>query len=118
MREEIRFVAFDGTPWDSKEACQAHEAKHPELALVGLSADAIREALSRVNIELADAIEAVAARIARKRRADGTLRRQPAAKVAPPAGAAGGQALPPGTFQGGGGSVPAPGGIGSGGKAP
>jgi predicted amino acid dehydrogenase len=93
VREETKFVAFDGTEWTTKEACLAHEAKHPELALVGLDVGDIHMAISRTNVALADAIEMVAGRIARKRRETGTLRRASPKKQPPAAG--GGGSEPP-----------------------
>lgn len=85
MKQVTKFIAFDGSAFDTEAECKSHEAKKPELRLVGLDAVDIAMAIERTNVELADAIELVAGRIARTRREAGTLRRKPKGTAAPAA---------------------------------
>lgn len=79
MKKVTKFEAFDGSSFDSEEECKSHEASNPHLRLVGLDSADIDLAIERREgfVELADAIEAVAAKIARARRAGGQLKRKP-----------------------------------------
>ena len=81
MKKLEMFEAFDGTRFDDAEACKAYEAQHAEGRLVGLTLDQIKAALARTDVELADVLEDIGARIARTRRASGDMRRH--AKGAP-----------------------------------
>ena len=75
MKTITRFEAFDGTAFDDEAECRAYEAARPELALVGLSLEEVTAALNRTDEGLADAIEAIGARLARDRRTRGSLKR-------------------------------------------
>ena len=75
MKTITRFEAFDGTAFDDEAECRAYEAARPELALVGLSLEEVTAALNRTDEGLADAIEAIGARLARDRRNSGSLKR-------------------------------------------
>ena len=75
MKTITRFEAFDGTAFDDEAECRAYEAARPELALVGLSLEEVTAALNRTDEGLADAIEAIGARLARDRRSSGSLKR-------------------------------------------
>lgn len=75
MKRVELFEAFDGERFPTAEACRAHEAQHVEGRLVGLTLEQIKAASSREDVELADAIEEIGARIARARRASGEMRR-------------------------------------------
>ncbi len=77
MRRFEMFEAFDGQRFDSADACKAHEAKHIESRLVGLTIEQVQAALAREDIELADAFEQIGGRIERARVAAGDLRRKP-----------------------------------------
>jgi hypothetical protein len=73
---KLRYQSFDGSLHDTEESCRAQDAKTPEHRLVGLTVDDVALAINRADVELADAIEAVGARIARARRDSGVLRRE------------------------------------------
>ena len=75
MKTITHFQAFDGQQFDDEAECRAYEAARPELALVGLSLEEVTAALNRTDEALADAIEAIGARLARDRRNSGSLKR-------------------------------------------
>lgn len=76
-----RYQADDGRLFETAAECIAYENRPPEARIEGLSAEQIAGALDRTNVRLADAIEAVAREIVKKRLADGDRRRK--AKDAP-----------------------------------
>ena len=76
-------TAFDGKTFATAEECKAYEAQHVGAQLVGLTIEQVNAAISREDVELADAIEKVGARIAATRREGGDLRRQRKAPAAP-----------------------------------
>lgn len=83
MKTRTVYDAFDNTVFNSQEECRAYEAQHGEMRLVGLNIDQVRAAISREDVELADAFEEIGSRIARTRRDAGDLRRGKKAVEAP-----------------------------------
>ena len=75
MKTKTVYVAFDDAEFDTADGCKAHEAAHVETRLVGLSIEQVQAALSREDLELADAFEAIGNRIAKARREAGDMRR-------------------------------------------
>jgi hypothetical protein len=87
MKQETRWVAFDGVPFVTEAECRAYEAKLAHVRIADLPIERIEAALSGADPEIADAIEEVGTRIARARRARGDLRRGARASAEPPASA-------------------------------
>lgn len=79
------YQARDGKEFASEAECKAHERKTAGGALVGLTEAQIAAALDRTDVELADAIEAFAYEIGKRRKASGVLKRAPKAKGQTPA---------------------------------
>jgi hypothetical protein len=77
------YQARDGQEFATEAECRAHERKHAGGALIGLTEDRIEAARQYLDIPLADAIEAFAYEIAKKRKASGVLRRTPKPKGEP-----------------------------------
>ena len=75
MKTRTIYEAFDGQTFDNADACKAHEAAHVETRLIGLSLEQVRAAITREDVELADAFEKVGSRIAKARIDAGELRR-------------------------------------------
>ena len=75
MKTRTIYEAFDGQTFESAEACKAHEAAHVETRLIGLTLEQVRAAITREDVELADAFEKVGSRIAKARIDAGELRR-------------------------------------------
>ena len=75
MKAITKFEAFDGEVFPTQEECIAHEASCVQMRLIGLTGDQVEAAIKREDVDLADAIEAVGAKIARARRESGDLRR-------------------------------------------
>lgn len=67
MKQVTRWEAFDGVPFPTESECRAYEKKCAHIRLVGLSIEQVEAALSRADLELADAIEVVGSRISRAR---------------------------------------------------
>ncbi len=84
MKTVTAYQAFDGQRFDSESECKTHEGGLSHMRLVGLTAEDIEDAISRANVDLADAIEAVGAKIARARRESGDLRRERKGKIQEP----------------------------------
>ena len=88
MKTVTRFTADDGTEFDTREACEAHEAEAVTKQLVGLSLEQLVAGIERKDISLAAALEEIGARCNRRRLADGDVRRrvkaEPAAEAAEP----------------------------------
>jgi hypothetical protein len=76
MKTVTKYEAFDGETFATQEECAAHEASCVQMRLIGLSLEQVEAAIKREDAELADAIEAVGAKIARARRESGELRRE------------------------------------------
>lgn len=83
MTPKLKYEADDGALFDTLEDCLRHETGPAYRRLAGLTVDRILSAIRRdaESIALADAIEAVAREITKKRLADGDRRRR--AKDAP-----------------------------------
>ena len=75
MREVTTFLAFDGTPFESREECLAYERDHSVARLAGLTIEQIEVAINGNDAELANLIEEIGAKIARERRKRGDLKR-------------------------------------------
>jgi hypothetical protein len=94
------FQARDGREFATEAECKAHERRTAGGALIGLTEAQIAAALDRTDAELADAIEAFAYEIGKRRKAAGQLKRTrkpkgeapPAPPPPPPAGDADGAA--------------------------
>lgn len=82
MKQITKFVTDDGKEFYNPDDARAHEDAATFGALIGLKEDDIAAALSRQNIQLADAFEKIGSRIAKKRLADGEKRRERRAKDA------------------------------------
>jgi len=78
-----KYASFDGQVFETEGACRAHETANAHKLLVGLSAEEIDRAIAGDQDDLAEALEAVGARIARARRERGDLKRRRAPKDAP-----------------------------------
>ena len=83
MKQVARFQSFDGQVFETEAACRAYETANTHKLLVGLSAEEIDRAIAGDQDDLAEALEAVGARIARARRERGDLKRRRAPKDAP-----------------------------------
>jgi len=81
----MKFLAFDGKVFDTAQECERHEGMRPERLVVGLTAADVEAALQRINLPLAEAFEALGAKIARARRESGELKRARKGNSAPPA---------------------------------
>jgi hypothetical protein len=92
MKQVTQYESFDGKRFDTEAECKTHEAGLSHMRLVGLTVDQIEAAIARTDIELADAIEAVGAKIARARRESGDLRRERKGKTQDAPMAPGGEA--------------------------
>ena len=92
MKQVVQFESFDGSRFDSEAECRSHEAGLSHMRLVGLTAEQVAAAVSRADTDLADAIEAVGAKIARARRESGDLRRERKGKTPDAPAAPGGEA--------------------------
>ena len=99
MREQTKtvFVAFDGSSFDTAAECRAYERDNIHLALVGLTVENIEAALSRDDLPLGDAIEAVAYRIRQTRVAAGDMKRERRKTAEPEPAAEPAAAAEPGT---------------------
>lgn len=64
-----QWIAFDGVPHPTEAACSAYEKRLAHIRLVGLKIEQVEAALTREDIDLADAFEEVARRIKRVRNA-------------------------------------------------
>ena len=85
MRAVTAYIADDGTSFDAREACEAHEAAGFARQFVGLTLEQVDAALARTNVPLADAFEAIGNRISKARLDAGELRRRSnKAGAAPP----------------------------------
>ena len=76
MRAVTTYIADDGTSFETREACEAHEAAGFARQFVGLTIDQVDAALARTNVPLADAFEAIGNRISKARLDAGELRRR------------------------------------------
>ncbi len=75
------YQALDGSLFLSEADCLAHNLKDPKKALVGLTEDQVAAMLDRTDVARADALEA-AARIVTKKRLDaGERRRAPKGSI-------------------------------------
>ncbi len=70
-----KYVAHDGTEFDTRAEAVAHDDLHEFDALIGLNEGDIALVLSGDNRTLGDVFERIAARISRKRRKSGDLKR-------------------------------------------
>ena len=92
-----KYIADDGTEFDTSDEAKNHEADALPSKLVGLTLEQVRAAILREDTALADAIEKIGGAIAILRRESGEKRR--AAKATPADGgapAAGGDQPQPG----------------------
>jgi hypothetical protein len=79
MKIVQKFEAFDGTSFDTEAECKSYEREHAGAQLVGLTGEQITAALARsdeAGIALAEAIEAVAYRIKKRRLENGDRKRR------------------------------------------
>ena len=76
MKQINVWQAVDGVNFNTEEECRVHEADHPEWLLIGLTLEDVEAAINKSVGTIADALEAVGARIARQRRARGEFKRQ------------------------------------------
>lgn len=83
MKTVTRYLALDGTLFETENECRAHERANAYLALVGLTAEQITEALAGNDPELAEAIETIGLRCRDNRIAAGNLKRKPKADRSP-----------------------------------
>jgi hypothetical protein len=85
MKTLLTYEAFDGSIFDSKEECEAHEASRFEFQFVDLSLERVRAAMVRHESEraLADSFEQMGNLITKARRNAGELKRAPKAADAP-----------------------------------
>lgn len=80
MTPITKYLSFDGIEFPTKEECLKHEADNFAARLVGLTAEQVAAALTRENIEIADALES-AGKIVTKLRIDaGDLKRSRSTK--------------------------------------
>jgi len=63
VKQVTQFEAFDGKRFESEAECQAHETDPAHMRLVGLTIEQVKAAIARTDVELANAIEIVAAKI-------------------------------------------------------
>lgn len=77
-----KYQAKDGQTFDTKEEAKAHEAQSEFAALIGLTAEDISDALIGAHPEVANALESIGSRLARKRLAEGHKKRERAPKAA------------------------------------
>lgn len=81
------FWSFDGIKFLNAEKCLKHENSIRASGLLervsGLTVDHVSSALTREDVELADALEKIGAIIAKVRRASGAMRRVRPSKAAP-----------------------------------
>jgi len=75
-----RYRADDGKEFDTREEAVAHDAATGFDALIGLTEEDIADVLAGKNPELGEALERIAARASRIRRAAGILKRKPKPK--------------------------------------
>ena len=74
---KYKILADDGTPFETAAQCREYEEQEKLAGLLtDMSKADVLEALSRVDVHLANAIERAGNIIAAKRRADGDLRRK------------------------------------------
>lgn len=78
MRTELvtQYVAFDGQRFKDAATCRAYERDNVHLQLVGLTVEQVTAAMTRTDIELADALELVGDAIKRARLDSGELKRK------------------------------------------
>ena len=76
MKTVTTYIADDGTNFETPEACKAHEEKAIWRQLVGRTDEEIQAGISREDVELADAIEALGRKIAVTRLESGERRRR------------------------------------------
>lgn len=76
--------ALDGTLFLTEAECNAHNLKDPKKALVGLTEEQVEQMLDRTDVSRADALEAAARIVVKKRLASGNLRRQRKSAAPPP----------------------------------
>lgn len=69
------YQAFDGSRFDTEDACREYEAEAWPRRFVGLTIEQVNDALERRDSELADAFERAGQRIAQLRREAGEFRR-------------------------------------------
>ena len=85
MKTVTKFEAFTGETFDTEAECKAHEKANVHRRFVGLTQEQVDAALSRADVELADAFEVVGSKISRARIAEGNLKRERRAGVHEPA---------------------------------
>jgi hypothetical protein len=81
MKRATEYEAHDGARFTSADECREHEQKIKLGLLTELSMNRVMDAISRSDLELADAIEFAGNLIADKRRTDGDLKRKVKAKL-------------------------------------
>lgn len=74
-----QWMCFDGVPKPTEAEANAYERRLAHIRMVGLKIEQIEAALTREDLDMADAIEEVARRIKKVRLANGA--RDPAAQV-------------------------------------
>lgn len=62
-----QWVAFDGVPHPTEAECRAYERRVAHIRMVGLKIEDVEAALTRADLDLAEAFEEVARRIKRIR---------------------------------------------------
>lgn len=76
MKREAGFRADDGTWFSTAVECRTHERKADLKRFLGLDEGQLQAGLDRADLPLANAIELAGNIIAKKRRADGGLKRK------------------------------------------
>lgn len=81
MRERTRTItdweAFDGTPFESADACNQYEAENQWRRLIGLTEEQAQAAINADDDELSKALATLGYRCAAARRAKGLTQKPP-----------------------------------------
>ncbi len=83
MKTATKYIADDGTEFETAEACKAYEVATDEKMVGDADFDAIGAALAGKNADLSDALENLGNRCAKARRERGETRRKPAVAAVP-----------------------------------
>jgi len=73
MKILTKYAAFDGVLHATEAECRAYERRVAHIRMVGLKVEDVEAALTRADLDLADAFEEVATRIKRVRLASGKM---------------------------------------------
>jgi hypothetical protein len=92
MKTVTAYQAFDGAQFSTEAECKAHEGGLSHMRLVGLTIEQVEAGIARTDVELADALETVGARVRRTRIAGGEFKRERKGKTQEPPLAPGSEA--------------------------